>query len=101
MKCKQGDTARIIYSLRPENIGRSVKVTEYIGKFEAGDMFEFRGMPCKAIVSDHYWWVDASDLATKIGPSPRAYIPDTWLEPVRKRPNAVKNTATQDLETII
>jgi len=30
MKCKAGDIARIIYSIRPENVGRVVKVVEYI-----------------------------------------------------------------------
>ena len=34
MKCKQGDLAVIKYSVRPENIGRIVKVAELIGHFE-------------------------------------------------------------------
>ena len=54
MKCKEGDVAHIIHSVRPENIGRIVKVVEYIGKFEAREMFQFRGMPCQAPVHDHF-----------------------------------------------
>ena len=85
MKCKQGDTDVIIYSLRQENIGRIVRVAEYIGKFEQGDDFEFRGMPCRALVHDHYWWIEAEDLSIGFGPSPRAYIADSWLEPIRPK----------------
>ena len=83
MKCNQGDVARIIFSLRPENIGRIVKVKEYIGKFNAGDEFEFRGMDCRCAINDHYWWIEAEDLSIGLGPSPRAYIADKWLEPIR------------------
>ena len=39
MKCKAGDFARIIYSVNPSNVGRVVKVVEYIGKFEANESF--------------------------------------------------------------
>lgn len=82
MKCKQGDLAGIIFSIRPQNIGRIVKVKEYIGKFSQGEDFQFRGMICRCPVQDHYWWVEADDLSTMIGLSPQAYIPDTWLEPL-------------------
>jgi hypothetical protein len=87
MKCKQGDWAKIIFSLRPENVGRIVKVSEYIGKFKAGDDFEFRQFACKAAVTDHFWWIEAEDLAIGLGPSPRAYIADSWLEPLRPDSN--------------
>jgi hypothetical protein len=83
MKCKQGDIARIIFSLRKENIGRIVKVVEYIGRFSEGEEFEFRGMNCKCPIGDHFWWIEANDLAIGLGPSPRAYIADSWLEPIR------------------
>lgn len=83
MKCKQGDVARIIFSLRQENIGRIVKAVEYIGHFQEGEEFQFRGMPCKCAITDHYWWIEGNDIAIGFGPSPRAYIPDNWLEPIR------------------
>jgi hypothetical protein len=86
MKCKAGDFAHILYSMRPENIGRVVKVVEYIGKFEEKEQWQFRGMPCQAPVHDHFWWIEADDLASGFGPSPKAYIADTWLEPI-KNPN--------------
>jgi hypothetical protein len=83
MKCKVGDLARVVFSIRPENVGRIVKVKEYIGKFAEGEDFQFRGMVCRCLVHDHYWWVEADDLSIMIGLSPQAYIPDTWLEPIR------------------
>ena len=57
MKCEQGDLAKIIMSLRPSNIGKTVLVEEYIGEFREGESFQFRGIVCKAIVNDHYWWI--------------------------------------------
>jgi hypothetical protein len=96
MKCKQGDTAKIIYSLRPENVGRIVKVAEYIGKFQQGDVFAFRGIPCQALVSDHYWWIEAEDLESQYGPAPKAYIADTWLEPIR--PKDKKKMTQEEME---
>ena len=85
MKCKQGDTAIIIYSVRPENIGRIVKVSEYIGKFKENEQFEAYGMTCTCLVHDHYWWIEADDLNIQLGPSPKAYIADSWLEPIKPK----------------
>jgi hypothetical protein len=97
MKCKQGDLACIVYSIRPENIGRIVKVKEYIGRFEQGEGFEFRGMPCKCAVTDHYWWIEAEDLSTMLGVSPQAYIPETWLEPIRPEKSTQKRESEVDI----
>jgi hypothetical protein len=84
MKCEQGDLAKIIMSLRPTNIGKTVLVAEYIGQFSQGEDFQFRGIPCKAIITDHYWWIESEfGLKNQLGETPRAYIPDTWLEPIR------------------
>ena len=85
MKCKQGDLAVIKFSIRPENIGRIVKVAEGIGRYEKGTLFQYRGMPCQALVTDHYWWIEADDLSIMLGPSPRAYIADSWLEPIKPK----------------
>ena len=83
MNVSEGDLAVIVFSVRPENVGRYVNVAEYIGKFKEGEQFDFRGMVCQALVSDHYWWVEADDLAIGFGPSPRAYIADSWLRKIK------------------
>ncbi len=98
MKCKQGDYAKIIYSVRPENIGRVVKVVDYIGKFKQGEQFKFRDMPCECAVTDHHWWIEAQDLSSLFGPSPRAYIADTWLEPIRPEEELIKETVKEEFE---
>lgn len=83
MNVSEGDIAVIVFSIRPENVGRYVKVAEYIGKFKEGEEFEFRTMPCRALVTDHYWWIEADDLEIQFGPSPRAYIADSWLRKIK------------------
>lgn len=94
MKCEQGDLAKIIFSLNPNNIGKIVVVESYIGKFKAGDKFDFRGVTCMCPVSDHYWWIKGTGLHNvKYGETPKAYIADSWLEPLR--PDANKNKQKQ------
>jgi hypothetical protein len=82
MNVNEGDRAVIVFSLNPKNIGRFVSVSKYIGKFKKGDQWEFRGLPCQALVTDHYWWIEAEDLEIQFGPSPRAYIADSWLRKI-------------------
>jgi hypothetical protein len=82
MNVNQGDLAVIVFSIRPANVGRYVKVAEYIGKFDKDETFDFRGMVCQALVHDHYWWVEADDIEIMLGPSPRAYIADSWLRKI-------------------
>lgn len=94
MKCEPGDLAKIIMSLRPENIGKTVIVDTYIGHFTQGEMFDFRGIPCKAQITDHYWWVASDSLTNGYGDTPKAYIPDTWLEPLR--PTKIAETQKED-----
>ena len=86
MKCEAGDVAKILFSVNPANIGRIVRVVEYIGEFTEREKFQYNGMPCMAPISDNYWWIEAEDLSSLFGPSPRAYIADSWLEPL-KNPN--------------
>jgi hypothetical protein len=84
MKCEQGDLAKIIHSIRPVNLGKIVLVEDYIGHFKEGETFEFRGIECKAMITDHYWWVSTEyGLQNMLGDTPKAYIPDTWLDPIR------------------
>ena len=68
----------------------AVKVKEYIGQFEKGEQFQFRGMPCQCLISDHYWWIEAEDISTLLGPSPQAYIADSWLEPIKQPKKSIK-----------
>ena len=84
MKCEKGDLAKIIFSIRPANLGKIVLVDEYIGHFKSGETFSFRGISCKAMVTDHYWWIATEyGLTNMLGDTPKAYIPDTWLDPIR------------------
>lgn len=84
MKCEKGDIAKIIFSIRPENIGKTVLVETYIGHLKQGEGFDFRGVPCTAQITDHYWWVATEyGLTNMMGDTPKAYIPDSWLEPIR------------------
>ncbi len=97
MKCKQGDLAIIKYSVRPENIGRIVKVAEHIGHYERGTHFHFNGVMCQAAVTDNFWWIEADDLSIMLGPSPRAYIADTWLDPI-KNPDEDATKEAEELD---
>lgn len=84
MKCEAGDLAKIIHSIRPANIGKTVLVEEYIGHLKQGEEFQFRGITCKAMITDHYWWIATEyGLTNMLGDTPKAYIPDTWLDPIR------------------
>ena len=92
MNVNTGDKAVSIFSVNQNNIGRIVKVEEYIGRFEQKEQFDFRGLPCEAPVTDHYWWIEATGLKNQFGDSPKAYIADSWLEPIR--PETGKKSAT-------
>ena len=82
MNVSRGDKAVIVFSINPANVGRVVHVAEYIGKFKEGEQFEAHGMKCHCLVHDHYWWIEAEDLSIQFGPSPRAYIADSWLRKI-------------------
>jgi len=98
MKCEKGDLAKIIMSLRPANIGKTVLVDEYIGYLQQGEEFNFRGVSCKAMITDHYWWI-ATDygLQNMLGDTPKAYIPDSWLEPIRPEKTVEKEKEKIDI----
>ena len=90
MKCEAGDLAKIIFSLNPGNIGKIVLVEEYIGKYNAGDKFDFRGVTCMCPIVDHYWWISGQGLSNMFGDTPKAYIADSWLEPLRPDADKIK-----------
>jgi hypothetical protein len=98
MKCEQGDMAKIIYSVRPSNLGKIVFVEDYIGHFQQGESFDFRGIECKAPVTDHYWWISTEyGLSNMLGETPKAYIADTWLEPLRPEKQTENESVKEDL----
>jgi len=97
MKCEKGDMAKIIYAVRPSNLGKTVLVDEYIGHFKEGELFDFRGIQCKAMITDHYWWIATEyGLTNMLGDTPKAYIPDTWLEPLR--PDKLKEKTREEVD---
>jgi len=98
MNVNEGDKAVIVFSIRPENVGRIVNVAEYIGKFNEREEFQYRGMPCMAIVTDHYWWIEADDLSIGLGPSPRAYIADSWLRKIEPPKEKFKDAVKKELD---
>ena len=98
MNVNTGDKAVIIFSVNQNNIGRIVKVAEYIGRFEQKEQFDFRGLPCEAPVTDHYWWIEAEDLNIQLGPSPRAYIADSWLRKIVNPKEKLTDTIKKELD---
>ena len=100
MNCKQGDKAVIVFSVNPANVGRIVNVAEYIGKFKQDEQFEAFGMKCHCLVHDHYWWIEAEDLTIQLGPSPKAYIADSWLRPIRPEGKQTSLAQEKELDTI-
>jgi hypothetical protein len=91
MKCQKGDLAKIIFSLNRSNVGKIVLVEKYIGKLNAGDKFDFRGVACMVPIADHYWWITGDGLSNMFGDTPKAYIADSWLEPLRPDSNKTKS----------
>jgi len=96
MKCEAGDLAKVLYSLRKENIGKVVLVEEYIGNFKAGDTFNFKGVSCMLPIADHYWWITGTGITNQFGDTPKAYIPDSWLEPLRPDNDKLKQVEKKD-----
>ena len=98
MKCEAGDVAKILFSVNPANIGRIVRVVEYIGEFTEREKFQYNGMPCMAPISDNYWWIEADDLNIQLGPSPKAYIADSWLRKIVNPDKKVSTKAQKELD---
>lgn len=101
MKCEQGDMAKIIHSVRPGNVGKIVYVESYIDRLKTGETFKYRGITCKAPITDAYWWITAeTGLSNLFGDTPKAYIPDSWLEPLRPTKLKEKNEETAPADAI-
>ena len=85
MRCKKGDLAIIIKSMRPANLYKVVEVVELIGLKQQHEIFEWRGIVCAAPVTDHIWGIRSAGtpFETGSGSSPIAYGPDTWLRPLK------------------
>ena len=97
MNVSEGDKAVIVFSINPSNVGRIVNVAEYIGKFKDGEQFEAHGMKCYCAVHDHYWWIEADDLNIQLGPSPKAYIADSWLRKIVPPEEKLSNKTEKEL----
>ena len=97
MNVQDGDKAVIVFSINPKNVGRIVNVSEFIGKFKAGEQFEAFGMTSTCAVHDHYWWIEAEDLNIQLGPSPKAYIADSWLRKIVNPNEKVSTKAEMDI----
>ena len=100
MNVSEGDKAIIVFSYNKENIGRIVNVAEYIGKFKQGEQFEAYGMKSHCFVTDHYWWIEAEDLTIRLGPSPKAYIADSWLRKIEPPKKKVSTKAEKELDIL-
>jgi len=76
MRCKQGDLAFINKALRPENIGRVVNCSKYLGYFIEGEIIIDQVLV--AHTTDHWWHVtsDSKSIETQYGKSDYAYLPD-------------------------
>jgi hypothetical protein len=49
------------------------------------------------MVTDHYWWISTEfGLTNMLGDTPKAYIPDTWLEPLR--PTKLKEQTREEVD---
>jgi len=98
MNVQEGDKAVIVFSINPANVGRIVNVAEYIGKFKEGEQFEAFGMTSTCLVRDHYWWIEAEDLNIQLGPSPKAYIADSWLRKIVPPKDSIKQKESNELD---
>lgn len=85
MRCEQGDIAIILKAQNPANVSKIVKVVQYIGYLSQEEVFVYNDILCKAVITDHYWWVlaEGSPLETNAGTTSKAYMPDLWLQPIR------------------
>jgi hypothetical protein len=101
MNVSEGDKAVIVFSINPANVGRIVNVSEYIGKFEQGEEFTAFGMQCFCAVHDHYWWIEAEDLSIQLGPSPKAYIADSWLRKIVPPKETLSKKVEKELDITI
>ena len=98
MNVGEGDKAVIVFSVNPGNVGRIVDVSEYIGKFKEGETFEAYGMTCTCLVTDHFWWIKAEDINIQLGPSPQAYIADSWLRKIIPPKEKLTDTIEKELD---
>jgi len=98
MNVGEGDKAVIVFSVNPGNVGRIVDVSEYIGKFKEGEAFDAYGMTCTCLVTDHFWWIKAEDINIQLGPSPQAYIADSWLRKIIPPKEEIADNAEKELD---
>ena len=79
---KKNELAFIIKANRPANIGRIVTAVSCIGKVEAGQKFEWNGEVWRSPITDNIWIIEGN-IETLYGSARQAYIPESWLKPIR------------------
>ena len=97
MRCKQGELAFINKALRPENVGRVVTTSKYMGYFIAGEVIVDQVL--LAHTTDHWWMIESESgsIQTEFGSTNLAYSPDTWLTPIKPQPLAENDEIYTDL----
>jgi len=99
MPCKQGDNAIIIRSLVDANIGRMVKVGQFVGDFHAMQEFDVGdGIVREAISDGVHWWIHAigAPLESYSGRYTNlAIVADSWLQPIKGEPEKTKDTSKE------
>ena len=100
MNCKQGDLAYINQALRKENIGLIVECKENLGFHLANDIVEISGERFKAQISDTFWIVNSKECAieTMFGSAREAYIPDSWLTPIKADSDKTSTKTEEELK---
>jgi len=105
MNCKENDLAFIKQSVQPKNIGLIVNCSKYLGFYLQGDYLEISGEFWMAAVSDNYWLIESptGSIETMYGKSKMAYIPDTWLFPIKEEPKEenISTISTLDDEIVV
>lgn len=84
-QCKLNDLAFIKKSLRPANVGLIVQCIQYLGTLSRGDVVSLNGENWTAFDSDDHWVIESKSgsIETQFGKSKIAYIPDSWLTPIK------------------
>jgi hypothetical protein len=103
MRCTLHDLAFINTALRPKNIGLVVTCSESLGYALMGDIIELNGERWLAPISDNYWSITSSNasIETQYGKSALAFIPDTWLTPIKAEPLETDETTELELDDLL
>lgn len=84
-QCKLNDLAFIKKSLRPANVGLIIQCVKYLGPYSKGELITINGEHWHAYDTDDHWVIESKSgsIETQFGKSKIAYIPDSWLTPIK------------------